>query len=80
VTRNSNLGFAVLLLAGSVCARNPPKQAPAPPPAKPPIIVQNPNGTLTAQKEPPKDAKPKGLVIPRQVVIPFATTPQPPKK
>ncbi len=78
MNRNSKLAFTVLMLAGSVCARNPARQQPAP--AKPPLIVQNPNGTITAQKEPPKDAKaPKGLVIPKQIVIPFVTAPQAPK-
>jgi hypothetical protein len=48
---------------------------------KPSIVVQNPDGTLTVQKVPPKDgaqntrAK-KGLVIPPQVVVPIVTTPQ----
>lgn len=77
MTRNSILAIAVLVLAGGVYAQNPPKQTPPP---KPPIIFQNQNGTLTAQKEPPKDAKaPKGLVIPKQVVIPFVSPPQAPK-
>lgn len=79
MTRNSKLAIAVLVLAGGAYAQNPPKQEPAPP-AKPPMFVQNPDGTLTAQKEPPKDAKPpKGLVIPKQVVIPFVSPPQAPK-
>jgi len=77
MTRNSALAFAVLLLAGASIAQNPPKQE-APPP-KPPVIVANPNGTMTAQKEPPKDAKTKGLVIPKQVVIQFVIPPQAPK-
>jgi hypothetical protein len=77
VIRNSKLCIAVLVLAGGIRAQNPPKQQA--PPAKQPLIVQNPNGTLTAQKEPPKDAKAKGLVIPKQVVIPFVIAPQPPK-
>jgi hypothetical protein len=43
---------------------------------KPPIVVQNPDGTITVQKEPAKgraeDAKTKkGLVIRPQVVIPI---------
>lgn len=79
MTRNSKPAIAVLVLAGSVCAQNPPKQQPALP-KKPPIIVQNPNGTLTARKEPSKDAKPgRGLVIPKQVVIPIVVSPQAPK-
>ena len=41
----------------------------------PPMIIQNPDGTFTVQKAPPKDgakgtAK-KGLVIPPQVVVPI---------
>ena len=47
--------------------------------SKPPMIIQNPDGTFTVQKAPPKEgaedtkAK-KGLVIPPQVVVPIATT------
>jgi len=68
----------MLIGAATLWAQKPPKQE-APPP-NPPILVENPNGTLTAQKEPPKAAKaPKGLVIPKQVVIRFAITPQAPK-
>ena len=42
---------------------------------KPPMIIQNPDGTFTVQKAPPKEgakgtAK-KGLVIPPQVVVPL---------
>ena len=42
---------------------------------KPPMIIQNPDGTFTVQKAPPKDgakgtAK-QGLVIPPQVVVPL---------
>jgi tetratricopeptide (TPR) repeat protein/CHAT domain-containing protein len=51
---------------------------------KPPMIFQNPDGTLTVQKEPPKGGardtkgtKPKeGLVIPPQVVIPIIPAPE----
>ena len=42
---------------------------------KPPMIIQNPDGTFTVQKTPPKaqakDAAKKGLVIPPQVVVPI---------
>jgi hypothetical protein len=43
--------------------------------SRPPMIIQNPDGTFTVQKAPPKDgakgtAK-KGLVIPPQVVVPL---------
>jgi hypothetical protein len=48
-------------------------------PEKPPFIIQNPDGTFTIQKAPPKagaeDAKAKkGLVIPPQVVVPMIPT------
>jgi hypothetical protein len=43
--------------------------------SKPPMIIQNPDGTFTIQKAPPKDgakgAAQKGLVIPPQVVVPI---------
>jgi len=47
----------------------------APSTSKPPIVIQNPDGTFTIQKAPPKDgakgtAK-TGLVIPPQVVVPM---------
>ena len=46
-----------------------------------PMITPNADGTFTVQKEPPngncKDAKGKsGLVIPRQVVVPFFRVPE----
>jgi hypothetical protein len=50
-------------------------------PDKPPMVIQNPDGTITVQKEPPKggakdtEAK-KGLVIPPQVVVPITPTPE----
>jgi hypothetical protein len=41
------------------------------------MVIQNPDGTLTVQKQPPKDAAAKkALVIPPQVVTPFITAPQ----
>jgi hypothetical protein len=48
--------------------------------AAPPLIVRNPDGTLTVQKEPPKgttegDGERKGLRIPPQVVVPMYPTP-----
>jgi hypothetical protein len=47
----------------------------APSTSKPPMIIQNPDGTFTVQKVPSKEgakgtAK-KGLVIPPQVVVPI---------
>jgi len=48
---------------------------------KPPMIVHNPDGTFTIQKQPPKagakDSKAKkGLVIPPQVVVPIIPAPE----
>ena len=41
---------------------------------KPPLIVRNPDGTFTIQKQPPKEdakgAANKGLVIEPQVIVP----------
>jgi len=47
----------------------------------PPMIIHNPDGTFTVQKEPPKagakDSKAKeGLVIPPQVVVPIIPAPE----
>ena len=47
----------------------------------PPMIIHNPDGTFTIQKDPPKpgarDSKAqKGLVIPPQVVVPIITAPE----
>jgi hypothetical protein len=46
-----------------------------------PMIIRNPDGTFTIQKEPPngnsKDTKvEEGLVIPPQVVVPLVRTPE----
>lgn len=77
IAGRAKLGMAVLALTPVVWgAQTPPKREGAPPPQSP-MIVQNPDGTLTAQKEPPKSGaeagKPsKGLVIPKQIVIPFS--------
>jgi hypothetical protein len=48
---------------------------------KPPMVIHNPDGTFTVQKEPPKgeaeNARAKeGLVILPQVVVPITPTPQ----
>ena len=48
----------------------------APSQNKPPMIIDNPDGTFTIQKAPPKEAAKdpktkKGLVIPPQVVVPM---------
>ena len=71
----SKLGIAVLVLADVVCAaQNRPKRVPAPP--ERPMIVHNPDGTFIVQMERPKGeveggTPSKGLVIPKQLVIPF---------
>jgi hypothetical protein len=69
-------------------ADNPPPQkpavtdtAPASSASKPPMVIQNPDGTITVRKEPStgdaKDMKvKKGLVIPAQVVVPVIRTPE----
>lgn len=55
--------------------------APAPE-TEPPLIVRNPDGTFTIQKQPPKgtsdNAQEKGLRIPPQVIVP--TVPAPDRK
>ncbi|MGH7154813.1 MAG: hypothetical protein ACREF3_12875 [Acetobacteraceae bacterium] len=43
--------------------------------SRPPLVIQNPDGTMTVQKElpkgEPKDAEAKeGLVIPPQIIVP----------
>jgi len=47
---------------------------------KPPLVIHNPDGTITVQKEPTPgksgNAKQKGLVIPPQVVVPTARLPE----
>ena len=53
--------------------------APSSNPARKQMVIQNPDGTMTVQKEPPsgaaKDAKvKKGLVIPAQVVVPMSSS------
>ena|SRR5690242_21791567 len=73
----AKLGMAVLVMTPVVwCAQTTPKREGAPP-LQSPMIVQNPDGTLTAQKEPPNSGAEagtpsKGLMIPKQIVIPFA--------
>jgi hypothetical protein len=50
--------------------------APADANGKPPLIIHNPDGTFTVQKAPlpgnTENAAQNGLVIPPQVVVPFA--------
>jgi hypothetical protein len=53
----------------------------AAPTKKPPMVIQNPDGTITVQKVPPKEAAKdteakKGLVIPPQVIVPTIPTPE----
>jgi hypothetical protein len=48
---------------------------------KPPMVIQNPDGTFTVQKEPPKGEAEnandqKGLVVPPQVVVPITLAPK----
>ena len=47
---------------------------------KPPLIIHNPDGTMTVQKQPPagksEDTKQKRLVIPPQVVVPTVRVPE----
>lgn len=63
----------------AMAADDPPPPKPAAPAASSkwagkPFIIDNPDGTFTIQKVPkdPQDAK-NGLVIPPQVVVPFAS-------
>ena len=53
--------------------------APADAKGKRPLIIRNPDGTMTVQKVPPpentEDAAQNGLVIPPQVVVPFVSAP-----
>ena len=55
------------------------KDAPADTNGKPPLIVHNPDGTFTVQKEPAPgktvDAEHKGLIIRPQVVVPTLRAP-----
>jgi hypothetical protein len=77
---------ASMLVASAVAAMAadappPPKSVePAVPSSKSAgmlMITQNPDGTFTVQKEPPKDAKVfNGLVIPPQVVAPTVRIPE----
>jgi hypothetical protein len=64
------LPILALAAAAMASAQNSPK-----PVKTPPMIVHNPDGTFTVQKEPPKDGAKgtaqKGLVIPPQVVVPI---------
>ena len=69
------LPILALVAAAMASAQNTPN-----PVKPPPMIVHNPDGTFTVQKEPAKsanDAKAnKGLVIPPQVVVPIITAPE----
>jgi hypothetical protein len=72
--------------AGAVMAADDPPSpksagpdAPSSKAASKPMIVHNPDGTFTIQKEPPdgtsKDSKVQnGLVIPPQIVVPIFST------
>jgi hypothetical protein len=74
----------MLALAAAAMASAQNDQKPVKPP---PMIIDNPDGTFTVQKQPPKsanDAKAKqGLVIPPQVVVPMIPArkhPEPPAR
>ena len=73
----------VTILAVAVMSACPAgANEPAPPQSagQPPFITHNPDGTFTIQKQPSKKAakgaKDKGLVIPPQTIVPFATAPK----
>ncbi len=67
------LSLAVVALVAACSAQDASK------PDSKAMVTQNPDGTITAQKQPKKDAKRAkarpGLVIPPQVVIPIAAPP-----
>ena len=77
--------FALLAACASSAVADA-DQTPAPKPvaeqtapdSRPPLAVQNPDGTLTFQRVPPKgdDKAKKGLVIRPQVVVPFIPLPK----
>ncbi len=79
MTRSNFLlpGFAVLTACASAAAALASDQSPAPKLAagdaasasRPPMIVRNPNGTMTVQMA-RRSAK-QELVIPPQIVVPF---------
>lgn len=77
-----NLKLAILVLVATSCTyrSKASSRQETVPPAKPPMIVHNPDGTFTVQKEPTKKqeeaAKSRnGLVIPPQIVVPFTLAP-----
>jgi hypothetical protein len=58
-----------------------PKSAVSDMTSEPPMVIDNSDGTITVQKEPPiehtKDGKAKmGLVVPPQIVVPVIQTPK----
>lgn len=76
---------ACAFLAAVKGADNPqatnPVVSDAAPTDKRPMIVHNPDGTFTIQKQPPKagtndSTAKKGLVIPPQVVVPLIPAPE----
>ena len=80
------LAVFAFLAAWSVSAAADGDQTPEPKPVAdqaataitPPLVVLNPDGTLTFQKDPPKgdDKAKKGLVIRKQAVVPFIPLPE----
>ena len=81
------LGFLAVcaIPAAAIGAETPPLKpakingAPADANGRPPLIIRNPDGTMTVQKLPApentEDAAQNGLVIPPQVVVPFVSAP-----
>jgi hypothetical protein len=75
--------LACAIPAGALAAETPPPPKPAASADtgskdKPPLIIQNPDGTLTVQKAPASektDAAQRGLVIPPQLVVPTVRAP-----
>ena len=86
----SHLLLVLVLGFLTACASSTPSPAPpAPKPVasdagsanQPPLVIHNSDGTLTIQKEAPKGTTEntngeKGLVIPRQVIVLFTTSPK----
>lgn len=73
-------GAAHAMPAAAIGAETPPQSAvsnaaPGDSTGKPPLVIQNPDGTMTWQKVPAlgksEGAAQNGLVIPRQLVVPI---------
>jgi hypothetical protein len=73
--------FLALVMGADDPQVTKPVASDAAPTDNPPMIIHNPDGTFTIQKEPrkagAKDSKAKnGLVIPPQVVVPIIPAPE----